>query len=329
MPKIHRPKKGSRGYSPRKRANSPVPRFNSWPETQEGPRIQGFAGYKAGMTHAFVVDYRPTSNTANQEVQIPVTVLETPPMKIAAVRFYGRDQYGLRSLGQTWANNFTKELNKRFPVPKNSRGKTVNPKDVEEIRLVVYTQPKFVTGIPKKVPEIMEVRVGGGTVEERTKFSKSLLGKDIKITDFAKPGQMIDVAAITKGKGFQGHRKRWGVKLLDSKNSKHRRMIGTLGPKSPGYVRPSAPQAGQVGYHQRTEYNKRILKIGENGEEITPTGGFVHYGKVNNQYLILHGSVPGPNKRLVRLRDATRYVVGVTVDSPELTYISTESKQGV
>lgn len=328
MPKIHRPKKGSRGYSPRKRAKSEVPRFNSWPDSQEGPRIQGFAGYKAGMTHAFVVDYRPTSNTANQEVQIPVTILETPPMKIAAIRYYGRDQYGLRSLGEKWTKNFNKELKRRFPVPRENRGKEVKTADVEEIRLIVYTQPKLVSGIPKKVPEIMEVRVGGGTLEERLDYSKSLLGKDIKITDFARPGQMIDVAAITKGKGFQGHRKRWGVKLLDSKNSKHRRMIGTLGPKSPGYVRPSVPQAGQVGYHQRTEYNKRILKIGEDGEEITPAGGFVHYGKVNNQYLLLHGSVPGPTKRLVRFRDATRYVVGLTIDSPEMTYISTESKQG-
>jgi len=324
----HRPKKGSRGYSPRKRANSPVPRFNSWPECQEGPRLQGFAGYKAGMTHAFVVDYRPTSTTTQQEVQVPVTVLETPPMKIVAVRYYGRDQYGLKCLGEVWAKNFNKELGRRRPVPKNSRGKAVTS-DVEEIRVIVHTQPKLITGVPKKVPEIMEVRVGGGTVEERIEFSKSLLGKEVRVTDFLKPGQMIDVAAITTGKGFQGHTKRWGVKLLDHKNSKHRRMIGTLGPKSPGYVRPSVPQAGQMGYHQRTEYNKRVLKVGDEGEEITPAGGFLHYGDVKSQYVILHGSVPGPIKRLVRFRDATRYHAGVSVESPEMTYISRESKQGV
>ena len=53
--------------------------------------------------------------------------------------------------------------------------------------------------------------------------------------------------------------KRWGVKLLSHKNSKHRRLYGTLGPKRPGYTRPTVPQAGQVGYHQRTEFNKRVL----------------------------------------------------------------------
>lgn len=328
MPTTHRPKKGSRGYSPRKRAKSEVPRFSSWPETAEGPRLQGFAGYKAGMTHAFVVDFRPTSTTSGQEVQIPVTVLETPPMRVAAVRFYGRNQYGLKCLGEVWAKNLTKELKKRLPVPKNTRGKDIK-KGVEEVRVIMYTQPTLVTGVPKKVPEVMEIRVGGGTVEERIKFAKGLLGKEIKINDFAQAGQMIDVAAITTGKGFQGHTKRWGVKLLSHKNSKHRRMIGTLGPKSPGYVRPTVPQAGQMGYHQRTEYNKRVLRIGESGDDITPAGGFIHYGKLRSEYLLVHGSVPGPTKRLVRFRDATRYLAGVKVDEPDLTYVSQESKQGV
>ena len=322
-----RPKKGSRGYSPRVRAPSQVPRFSSWPESQEGPRIQGFAGYKAGMTHAFMVDYRPQSTTSGQEVQVPVTVLETPPMKVAAMRFYGRDSYGMKALGEVWAKKFDKELARRKPLPKTNRGKEVK-EDVEEIRIIVYTQPKLVTGIPKKVPELMEIRIGGGTIEERIAFAKDLLGKEIAVSEFTKPGQMIDVAAITTGKGFQGHTKRWGVKLLSHKNSKHRRMIGTLGPKSPGYVRPTVPQAGQMGYHQRTEYNKRILKIGDVEDEITPNGGFLHYGKVRNQYVLVHGSVPGPNKRLIRFRDATRYTVGVSVDEPEMTYISRESKQG-
>ena len=48
-------------------------------------------------------------------------------------------------------------------------------------------------------------------------------------------------------------------------------MIGTAGSWHPNWVQATVPQAGQTGYHQRTEYNKRILKIGENGEEI-----FVH-----------------------------------------------------
>lgn len=331
MPDTHHPKRGSKGYSPRKRAKSEIPRFKSWPKREGEPKIQGFAGYKAGMTHAFVVDYRPTSTTSKQEVRIPVTILEVPPMKVAAVRVYEHTPYGLKTKGEVWAQKVDKSLNERLPIPKNydtkEAWKKIDKKNVDDVRILIYTQPKKITGIPKKSPEIMEVRIGGGTIPDRIRYAKSKLGKEIKVNDFVNEGEMVDVASITKGKGFQGHVKRWGVKLLHHKNSKHRRMVGTLGPWNPHYVHRNVPQAGQVGYHQRTEYNKRVLKIGENGEEITPNGGFVRYGLVKNEYMVMHGSVPGPAKRLVRLRDSVRFH-GTSVEKPEITYISTESNQG-
>jgi large subunit ribosomal protein L3 len=172
------------------------------------------------------------------------------------------------------------------------------------------------------------VRVGGGKYQERLEFAKGLLGKEITFKEFAPEGAMIDIASITKGKGFQGHIKRWGCKLLSHKNSKHRRMIGNLGPKSPKYVRPSVPQAGQMGYHQRTEFNKRVLKIGDKPEEINPKGGFLHYGLVRNSYIMLHGSIPGPTKRLIGFRDAARLTGTKLGKAPEITYVSQESKQG-
>lgn len=333
MPKENRPRHGSMAYSPRKRAASEVPHFASWPETEDGPRLQGFAGYKAGMTHAFVLDYRPTSTTSGQEVQVPVTIIECPPMKIAAIRLYTRSYEGLRTLGEVWAAGVDEELRGRLPIPKKANPeeawKGIDPGKVEDVRALTYTQPDLVTGVPKKVPELMETRVGGGTVEERIAYAKTILGKEVRVTDFARDGAIVDVAAVTKGKGFQGATKRWGIKLLSHKNSKHRRNTGTLGSFMPGYVRPTVPQGGQVGYHQRTEYNKRILKVGEDGEEVTPNGGFLHYGTVRNPYVILHGSVPGPTKRLVRLRDAARGEVYVALEkAPELTYISKASKQG-
>src|SRR5467141_4270461 len=110
MPKEHRPRHGSMGFSPRKRSESPIPHFASWPEIDGAPKLQGFAGYKAGMTHAFVVDYRPTSTTSGQEVQIPVTVIETPPMKVAAVRLYRRTMEGLKTVGEVWGPKLDKEL---------------------------------------------------------------------------------------------------------------------------------------------------------------------------------------------------------------------------
>ncbi len=332
MPNKRRPRKGSKAYSPRKRAASQTPRLDSWPEISEGPKLQGFAGYKAGMTHAFVVDYRPKSLTSGQEIQVPVTVLEVPPMKVAAVRVYESTRYGLRTVGEVWSNSLNSELSRRLPIPKNydpeKAWNDLSKSDIDDVRVLTYTQPKLVSGVPKKVPELMETRIGGGTIEERLEYAKSLLGKEVSVSDFVKDGGIIDVSAITKGKGFQGAVKRWGIKLLHHKNSKHRRLVGNLGPKRPGYVRPTVPQGGQMGYHQRTEFNKRVLKIGEKGEEITPKGGFLNYGDIKNNYVLIHGSVPGPTKRLIRLRDPVRPNGTMLKEAPNITYVSIQSKQG-
>ena len=100
-----------------------------------------------------------------------------------------------------------------------------------------------------------------------------------------------------------------------------------MGDFGTGYVRKTIRQAGQTGYHQRTEYNKRILRIaGEEESQITPAGGFLHYGEVKNHYMIIQGSLPGPAKRLIRFRDAAR----PRREQPpvDITYVSTASKQG-
>ena len=266
-------------------------------------------------------------------MQIPVTVLEVPPMHVAAVRLYRRTMEGLKTVGEVWGPKLDKELRRVFPIPKEydveEAWKKVQPAQVDDVRLITYTQPGLLTGVPKKKPDLMENRVGGGSIEDRIKYAKQLLGTDIAVTEFCREGSMVDVAAITKGKGWKGHHTRWGTRLLSHKNSKHRRNIGTLGNFQPGYVRPTVPQGGQFGYHQRTEYNKRILKIGEKGDEITPDGGFLSYGMVRNPYVLLHGSIPGPAKRLIRLRDAARIGYVKLEKSPELTYVSRESKQGV
>jgi len=332
MPQIRRPRKGSHGFSPRKRAKRHIAHFNSWPEREGEPKLQGFAGYKAGMTHAFMTDYRPTSTTSQQEVSVPVTIIEVPPLKVAGIRFYERAAYGLQTLGEVWTSKTDKELERRIARPPKGSSKEPNwdgidSDCVDEVRAIVHTQPTLISGVPKKSPDLMEIRIGGGGIPDRITFARSILGTEIGIEDFTKPGQMIDVASITKGKGFQGHVKRWGVKLLSHKDSKHRRKIGTTGPWNPHYTLPTVPQAGQMGYHQRTEYNKRVLKIGQEGEEITPNGGFLHYGVVRSQYLMVHGSIPGPTKRMVSMRDPTRFKGG-DVDEPSLSYISTESKQG-
>lgn len=254
-------------------------------------------------------------------------------MKVAAVRFYENTILGLKTAGEVWAKEADIDplLNRRVNVPKKGEPdySKFDGLDIEDVRVLAYTQPKLVSGVPKKVPDLMELRIGGGkSVQERVDYAKSILGKEVPVTDFAAEGAFIDVIAITTGKGFQGATKRWGIKLLSHKNSKHRRGVANLGPKRPGYVRSTVPLAGQMGYHQRTELNKKIMKVGTDGKEVNPQGGFVNYGEVRNTYVLVHGSVPGPAKRLIRFRDGTRVPAKADTSAAEVTFVSTQSQQG-
>ncbi len=331
----HRPRRGSIAYSPRVRARSEIPRVRAWPMKKE-PKLLGFAGYKVGMTHVIIVDDAPNSLTSGMEISVPVTILETPPMKVAAIRAYDSTTYGSHAIAEAWTTEFDREVNRAVTVPKKHDlpaalakiDQLIKDGTAKDLRIVMYTLPEKVTGIPKKKPEIMENNIGGTDLKARFEYAKTLLGKMISIGDVFNSGDIIDVLAITTGKGLQGPVKRWGIQIQKSKHSRAGsvREIGTLGPWHPSHVSWRVPQLGQTGYHQRTEFNKRIMQIGKDGKTVTPEGGFLNYGIVRNDYVLIKGSVPGHIKRLVRLRPAIRSKKQLPV--PEITYLSCESKQG-
>lgn len=339
MAKRNHPRRGSMAFSPRKRSARTFGHVKSWPTTDASEvRVQGFAGWKAGMTHILSRDLNPSSPSAGQEVRVPVTVVECPQMRILGVRGYEMTPYGKRAVGEAWADanqimDAFPDLFKRLPVRKehdaDKHFDNLASADLCELRLIVATQPASITGIPTKVPDVMEMGLDGGDFSEQLQYAKEHLGEEYSFTDSFKEGGLTDIVAVTKGYGWQGVIKRFGGKLLSHKNSKKRRQHGNMGAFGDGYVRKSIRQGGQTGYHQRTEYNKRILRVA-NPEEfsITPSGGFLHYGEVKSDYILVHGSVPGPAKRLIRFRDATRGSDKKLHDY-EITYVSTASKQGV
>ncbi len=329
--KRNRPRRGSLAYSPRKRAKRPVPKIRSWPE-DERVKLQAYPVYKAGTSHALLKENNPKSPNAEQDVFTPITILEAPDITVCGIRLYENTTRGLKTLTEVWADNLDKELGRKISLPKekkNSLDKIDEVKDkISDVRVIVHTNPKNTT-LPKKKPEILEIRIGGNSIEEKLEFAKELLGNTVSINDVFNEGDFVDTIAITKGKGFQGPVKRWGIKIQFGKhqNKGVGRHTGSIGPWTPKRVMWTVPMAGQMGYHQRTEYNKRILKIGNKGDEITPKGGFLHYGIIKNNYVVLKGTVQGPAKRLVVLRDAIRGVED-KFGLPEIRYISTESKQG-
>ena len=67
------------------------------------------------------------------------------------------------------------------------------------------------------------------------------------------------------------------------------------------------------------------LKIGSNPKDINPKGGFVRYGFVKNDYLLVKGSIAGPNKRPIAFSEAIR--IKKKAASGPIGYVSVESKQ--
>ena len=338
MAKRNHPRRGSMAFSPRKRANRPFGHVKSWPTTDASEvRVQGFAGWKAGMTHILARDLNPRSTSAGQEVRVPVTVVECPKMRILGVRGYEMTPYGMQARGEVWAEadqiaDAFPELFKRVPKRKEHDASThmenLQQADLCEVRLIVATQPHTLSSVSSKVPDVMEMGLTGGSMADQLNWASERLGEEYAFTDAFEEGIMTDIVAITKGYGWQGVIKRFGGKLQSHKNSKKRRQHGNMGAFGDGYVRKTIRQGGQTGYHQRTEYNKRILRVANpEDHSITPAGGFLHYGEIKSDYILVKGSVPGPAKRLIRFRDATR-ASDKTLHDYEITYVSTASKQG-
>ncbi len=323
--KVHAPRRGSLAYLPRGRASRWVGRIRYWPEVDEGPRLLAFAGFKAGMTYAIAVDNREGSLTYAKEIVIPLTVLETPPMMVCALRAYTKTYEGLRTFGEAWMEKLPKDFGRVISVPEKFATEDGLKKieasldKISDLRALMATQPRIAKHGPK-APELIEVKIGGGSLKDRFDYGKKLLGQEVKATDFIKEGLAVDTIGITKGKGIQGPVKRWGIRRKFHKSRKTVRQVGSIGGWTPHFVMYSVPRAGQMGFH------KLVMKIGNNGSEITPKGGFLRYGVINSDYVALKGSVPGTRNRLILMRIASRPPQEAAPQ--KLEYVSVASPQG-
>src|ERR671924_2066360 len=191
---------------------------------------------------------------------------------------------------------------------------------------IVAVSPNSI-GLAQKIPFVFEVAVSGKDATSQYDYIKSILGREIKIADVFQVGQKIDVSGITRGKGIEGPVTRFGVKRKQHKSRKSVRAVGTLGPISPAVVMYTVARQGQRGFHQRTEYNKRILILSntekDENNSINPSGGFKPFGIVNGDYIVVRGSVPGVPKRLVKMRQPIR-IVSKKVVEPKLLEVVVE-----
>lgn len=285
------------------------------------------------MTYGLAIDNRQGSLTFGKEIVIPMTVIESPPMLACALRVYTRTYEGLQTFGEAWMEKPPKDFERVISVPEkfSTEGglkKIESSLDkIVDLRMVLATQPRLAKRSKKK-PDLIEMKIGGGTVKEQFEYAKKILGTEVKLADFIKEGQALDTVGITKGKGIQGPVKRWGIRRKFHKARKTVRQVGSIGGWTPHYVMYSVPRAGQMGFHQRTEYNKLVIKIGNDGTEITPKGGFLRYGVINSDYVMLKGSVPGTTNRLIVMRLASRPPPEAREPAPKLEYLNLASPQG-
>jgi large subunit ribosomal protein L3e len=301
-----------------------------------------------------------------REVVEAATIIETPPLVIVGVVGYVETPRGLRSLTTVWAEHLSDDLKRRFyknwyrskkkaftryaAKHAESSGKSVAGelerirKYCTVVRVLAHTQIRK-TGLSQKKAHLMEIQVNGGSVADKVEFAKSHFEKTVDVSSVFEADENIDIIGVTKGHGFEGVTHRWGTKKLPRKTHKGLRKVACIGAWHPSKVMYSVARAGQNGYHHRTETNKKIYRIGK-GEDasngatefditpktITPLGGFVRYGVVNNDFVLIKGSCVGVKKRIITLRKSMQTHTkrkDLEKASESLKFIDTASKFGV
>lgn len=113
------------------------------------------------------------------------------------------------------------------------------------------------------------------------------LNSSINANQVFQEGDIIDVAGLTKGRGFAGVIKRWSFSRQPKTHgqSDRERAPGSIGAQTPGRVLKGKKMPGHLGAEKRTIKNLTILKIDDKNNEI-----------------YLKGSVPGWRKSWLILK---------------------------
>lgn len=116
-------------------------------------------------------------------------------------------------------------------------------------------------------------------------------GAEIGVEQFEK-GQIVDVAGVSKGKGFAGAIKRWNFRSQDAShgNSVSHRAPGSIGQcQTPGRVFKGKKMAGQLGNRRVTVQNLTVV-------DVVP----------EKHLLLIKGAVPGAPGADICVRPATK-----------------------
>merc|ERR1712048_526438 len=260
-----------------------------------------------------------------------------------------------RRFYKNWSNSKKKAFTKSCTKWADDLGKKEIEKELSQmkkycttIRIIVHTQMKILRRRQKKA-HIMEVQLNGGSVADKVNFAREHFEKEVPVGAVFAQDEMIDVIGVTKGHGYKGVTSRWHTKKLPRKTHKGLRKVACIGAWHPSRIAFSVARSGQKGYHHRTEINKKVYRVGagfhtvdgkevhNNGatevditdKSINPVGGFVHYGIVKNDFVMIKGGVCGPKKRAITLRKSLlNQTSRAALEPVKLKFIDTTSKMG-
>jgi large subunit ribosomal protein L3 len=127
--------------------------------------------------------------------------------------------------------------------------------------------------------------------EDKEKMDGLTVGKVLS-PEFVKAGDLVDLTSMSKGKGFQGGMKRFhmaGGHKTHGASICHR-SLGSIGQRAdPGRVWKNRKMGGHMGHLRTTIQNVRVVKV-----------------DMENQLILVHGSVPGPRSGVVTVRRAIK-----------------------
>jgi len=208
---------------------------------------------------------------------VPVTVLSLEDCQVVSVRSADRDGYVAVQLGAGLAK----------------------PKNVAKPQREHFAKAE----VPLKAC-LAEFRVADDAV--------LAVGATIAASHFV-PGQMVDVAGHTQGKGFAGAMKRWGfggMRATHGVSISHRAHGSTGNRQDPGKVFKNKKMAGHMGDRQRTQQNLEVVRIDD-----------------ERGLIFIKGSVPGAKNSWLMVKDSVKVAHHGEAPYPARLKIAAETGQ--
>ncbi len=195
-----------------------------------------------------------------QGAMVPATVIQAGPCPILQVKTQETDGYDAVQIGYD-----------------DAKPKRASMSQIGHCAKAGATPKRFIREIRLEAPTDREV------------------GQAVSVSDFTEQEvKYVDVAGVTKGKGFQGVMKRWGFGGQPASHGterKHRSpgSISSYGTERGGTGGPKKgkPMAGHMGHVNITTRSLKVLRV-------VP----------EHNLLVVSGSVPGPNGGYVLVRQA-------------------------